>query len=154
MLLKNDGTLLFASDNAQDFGSASIRIRRVYAGRIVGGAATPTASVTGAGTTGAIVVDTGSSDLAAILTITPGGSSIAASGAAVLTFSTGNGVYGTNTPVVIVELANGTGTWSARATALVSSTISTTSVTINWDNNAVALTSGSTYKIHIHVLGK
>jgi len=148
------GAFVPFSDNAYDIGSTSARVRAVYSGRVVTGAATPTASVTGAGTTGAIAVDTGSSDMAAILTITPGGTGIAATGTAVLTFSTGNGAYGTNTPVVIVELANGTGTWNARATAIVSSTISTTSVTINWDNNAVALTGSQTYKMHVHIIGK
>jgi hypothetical protein len=148
------GNLIPVSDNARDLGSPTARFKRLNVGRIQAGAATPTATVTGAGSTGAIAVDTGSSDLAVILTITPGGTSIATSGTVVLTFSTGNGAYGSNTPSIIPVLGDGSGTWAAGAWARPSNTLSTTSVTINWNNNGVALTSGSTYKLHVHVIAK
>lgn len=153
-VIRVDGTgLIPGSDNTQNFGSASKRAKSVFTGRIVTGAATPTATVTGAGTTGAVAIDTGSSDMAVILTITPGGTGIAASGTVVLTFSTGNGAYGTNAPAVLSEPCHGTGTWNALASAI-PSTPTTTSVTINWANNGVALTSASTYKIIVHSIGK
>lgn len=141
------------TDNADDIGSTTQRVKHIYTGRIVTGAATPTVTATGYGATGSVAVETGSSDAAGIITLTVAGAGPAASGTAVLTFSSTNGAYGTNTPVVIATLMSGTGSWDARATAIVTAA-STTGATITWDNNAVALVAGSTWKIAYHVIGK
>lgn len=66
------------------------------------------------------------------------------SGTLVITFSK------THTNAIIIAcLESGSGSWDARATAIISSA-SSSGFTVNWDNNAVALTAGVTYRINIH----
>lgn len=108
----------------------------------------PTCSVTGAGSTATCTIDTGSTDAAGKMTVTPGGAGIAALGTLTLTFSTTpNGAYGTNGTNCSSNYMNGTGAWNVRAGALIYTTLGTTTAVANWDNNAVVLTGASTYKV-------
>lgn len=141
------------TDNADDIGTTARRVKHIYTGRIVTGAATPTVTGTGAGTTGTYTLSTGSSDLGGTIAITAGGASIAALGTITLTFSVTNGAFGTNTPSVVAMLRNSSGTWNTRAT-VIGSGDSTTQFDLKWDNNAVALTTGQVYVITYHVIGK
>jgi len=104
----------------------------------------PTFAVTGFGTGPTITVQTGSTDAAGAVTITAG-TTPGSSGTFTLTFTTGNGAYGTNPPVCIFGLVNGTGSWNALAQEPIVQTPTTTSVIANWADNSVALTATSTY---------
>lgn len=121
-------------------------LTQLGARQIVSGTA-PTCSVTGAGSTATCTVDTGGTDASGKLTITANGSGIAALGTFTLTFTTASGAYGTNGTACTGNFMNGTGTWNARAGSPIFTTLGTTTQVANWDNNAVVLTSGSTYKV-------
>lgn len=110
----------------------------------------PTVAGTGIGDTGTATLATGSSDLTGHVILTPGGTGIAASGTATITFGT---AYGTNGPTCIFTLRNSTGTWDARATVIVNSGTTTTNV-VNWDNNAVTLTSAQAYRLTYNCIGR
>lgn len=148
------GVLRPVLDNSYDLGASGNGIRNTYTGRIVTGDATPTVgtfSGYGSGATGSL--ETGSSDLAGVITVSTG-TGAAAAGSLVLTFSTGNGAYGTNAPVCTAMLQDGGQSWP-NTSQLRIGTISTTSVTIKFDGS-VALTSSSSnaYKIAYHCIGK
>lgn len=104
---------------------------------------------TGLGVGGDVVVEAGSNNLAMRAVITAGvGAGI--TGTITLTLSEASGV---NSPVVLVTLEDGTGEWSITGVVKVIS-VSPTVIVIAWNNIAVALTDGSTYKVNVAVLGK
>jgi hypothetical protein len=109
----------------------------------------PTVSSTGLGT-GSVAMDTGSTDLAGIITLTGSGTG-GASGVITLTFNATT--VGSNAPAIICTLMNGSGSWNARATAIIA-TATTTGATINWDNNAVSLNAANTWKVAYHIISK
>lgn len=149
----NASGLLPQTDNSLDAGSATARLKHTYTGRIVTGAATPTiAGTTGLGTGGAVSLNSGASDLGGGIALSTGSASTGSSGSVTITFSTSNGAYGTNTPRCTATLFNATGAWNARAT-VIGSAASNTTVTLNWDNNGVNLTTSVVYAIHYHCLG-
>jgi hypothetical protein len=149
----SDRSVTPGADNAQDFGVSSLRWRRGFFGRLVTGAATPTAAVAaGFGTSPSIAVDTGSSDLAGVATITVG-TSPGATGSVTITFSTGNGAYGTNTPSVQITPLDGANAWDTGVTYKLTA-CSTTSFTVAFKNAATNLTASGTYKFAWHVVGK
>ena len=104
----------------------------------------PTFAVTGFGTGPTVTVGAGSTDAAGSVLITAG-TTPGSSGTFTLTFSTIAGAYGTNPPVCIFGLQNGTGSWNALAQEPVIQTPTTTSVVGNWADNSVPLTAASTY---------
>lgn len=110
----------------------------------------PVVTATGFGASPTIALSTGSSDLSGRINITVGGAGPAASGTITITFSTGS-AYGTNGCSPLVVLANGDGTWNARATCIGSATNSTTSSIWNWDNNSTNVTNAATYAFHYWV---
>lgn len=121
-------------------------------GRVMFAGTAPTAAVTGAGTTGAIAVDTGSTDHSGVLTITAGGSSLGTNGTATLTFTTGNGAFGTNPPTCDAWAVNGSGTTWQTGVNVIPNAATTTSAVFNWYNATLtgtltAVTAASTYKI-------
>ena len=151
------GGTLADTDSAQTFSSKTLTapiandIRSVS--RVTGtNTLAPTVAATGNGSTGSVSLGTNSSDFAGTVIMSAAGTGIAALGTITVTFSTGT-AYGANPPVVIVTLRNGTGTWNARASLIVNSEV-TTSFVVNWDNNAVALSSGSAYRMHYIVVGR
>src|SRR5205823_412903 len=143
----NGGDIVLSTGNG--IGTGTVGLVNVAKGRVKSAGTAPTTSSTGLGN-GSIAVDTGSTDYAACVTIT-GGSTSTATGVITLTLT---GALATNTPVAISTLMNGTGSWNARATAIIGSGTSTTQVTVSWDNNAVNLANGSTYKVCILTVGK
>ncbi len=145
--------ILPGSDNAFDFGSTTKRWRNVYAGRMVTGAATPTTSVqAGFGTGPSAAVDTGSSDLAGIITVTTG-TTPGATGTIRVTFSTGNGALGTNTPCVTITPLDGAAAWDTGVTWKLTA-CSTTSFDVAWKNAATNFTASTTYKFAYCAIGK
>lgn len=152
-ILNASGHILPNTTNTFDIGTSSNFIRNVYPARMITGASTPTAASTGIGSTGTVTVHTGSSDMAGMILISPGGAGIAATGTLTVTFNA-TAAYGTNSPVCTSMLASGAVAWNARATVL-GAGIGTTTAAFNWDNNAVALTAGSNqYAIHFICIGK
>lgn len=112
--------------------------------QIVAGTA-PTFAVTGFGTSPTITIQTGSTDAAGAVTITAG-TTPGSSGTFTLTFTTTiSGAYGTNPPVCIFGLVNGTGSWNALAQEPIITSSATTAVSVNWADNSIALTAGQTY---------
>jgi hypothetical protein len=148
-----DGHILFGADNTQDFGSTTKRARHAYLARLITGAATPTAAIVGAsfGAGGTVAIDTGSSDLGGVITVTAG-SGAAALGKVTVTFSTGS-AYGTNVPAVIVTPLEGSGGWDQGVTWRLTAS-STTAFSIEFKNAAANFTNGSTYKFCYIVVGK
>ena len=108
----------------------------------------PTCAVTGAGSTATCAIVSPSSDLAWVFVLTPGGTGIAANG----TFTITAGKTFTNEYVCSPILRNSSNSWSTRASVIASS-ISGNQFVFNWDNNAVALTSGGSYQIFGVCLG-
>jgi hypothetical protein len=124
-------------------------------GRVVSPSAfTPTASVTGFGTSPTVTVTTGSSDFSTRITVTAGATP-ATSGTLVVTFSAAS-VYGPNGTNCVAMLANtSTGAWNARATVIgTAGGALNTSHSFTWDNNAVALTATNIYGFEIHCMGR
>jgi hypothetical protein len=112
----------------------------------------PTVSgATGIGSTGTASVGVGSSDAMGNIRLLPSGVGIASSGT--LTFTVAGAVaYGPGALVMICmpNSPNGAANpWNVRATVTsTTGATATTSITITWDNNGVALTSGAQYNIH------
>lgn len=104
----------------------------------------PTASVTGAGSDATATLDSTDTNEAGTITITAG-TSPSSTGVLTLTFL-GNFAINGGSPICNFTFANGTGSWDARASAIVA-TRSKNSITVNWDNNSTNLVNGSTYKI-------
>lgn len=144
---RNAAKIVEVTDGASGWGA-------FRAGRVITGSATPTVAATGHGATGTATMATGSTDLAGTVIITPSGAGIAALGTVTVTFSTTNGGYATNAPVVVAMLSNSTGSWGVRATVIGTSAPTTTGFVLNWDNNAVALTGASVYHISYICIGK
>jgi hypothetical protein len=150
---------LEATRTATATAAAGIGVDRVSGTLTLGGGRlvinniiAPTIAGTGAGTTATYTLGAGSSDASGHAVITAGGASIAALGTVTITFSSGN--YGGNSSVVCqAGLQNNSGTWNVRATAINQSS-SLTNYVINWDNNAVALTTGQIYLVSYSCLGK
>lgn len=117
---------------------------------------TPTVAQTGLGTGGSVGValETGSTDAAGIITLTTGTTSVGSTGTVTLTF---NGAYSGNQPVIILTLVKGATDWGALATVR-QTTQSLTAPIFTWNNSAtgaaVALTTGTTYKIAYLVIQK
>lgn len=147
------GIFSLLADNFQDFGSTARRARRIYVGRIIAGAATPTVAVAaGFGTGPSAAVDTGSSDLAGIITITTG-TVPAATGSITVTYSTGKGAYGTNAPAVSVTAIDGAAAWDTAVTWKLTAN-STTAFTVAFKNAATNFTASTTYKFAWVAIGK
>jgi hypothetical protein len=106
----------------------------------------PTCAVTGAGATGTCALGTGSQDSVSLITITPSGAGIAATGTVTLTYNATTAFSAGHQADPVCLLWNGTGTWNARA-SLIGTTHSQTAPVLTWDNNAVALTAASTYQL-------
>jgi hypothetical protein len=113
---------------------------------------TPTVAGTGAGGAGTFTLGAGSSDVGGTIII-GAAAGAAANGTVTLTYSTGQGGYGNTTSCSVLTLRNSTGTWSARASAIITGE-SLTQLILNWDNNAVALTNGQNYTINYHIFGR
>jgi hypothetical protein len=110
--------------------------------------ATP-AGLTVAGTAGATyALAAGSNGMAGKITMTASATALAA-GAITVTMP----ALGTNAPVIICSLENGTGTWAATALPVKVSGTSQTQFVLNWDNGA-ATTDGQVYAINYMVIGK
>lgn len=120
-------------------------------GTTVADGAAPTAACTGCGATGTVSLGTGSNDSNGVMNIAVAGGGPAANGTATLTF---NATLGTNTPVCVAMLGDGTDVWNARATVQRSGGGANTAYIFKWDNNAVALTAGQTYAILYHCIAK
>lgn len=114
--------------------------------RLAGGSAPTVAGSTGLGTGSASLV-TGSIDRKGVIQLNPTGAP-AAAGTVTLTLA----VAASSTWGVSATLNGGTGTWNARATVIPVS-LSTTQVRFDWDNNAVALTAGQSYRITYSITG-
>lgn len=147
------GHVLLGADNTKTIGSNTARAKAIYPARLITGASTPTVSVSGAGSGATVTVETGSADLAGIITITAG-TGAAANGSVLVTLSTGNGAYGTNMPVGLATLMGGSALWDQRATIQGDPNTSNTAVRFAWDNNGVGLTNAATYKIAYLIIGK
>ena len=142
------------TDNADDIGTTARRVKHLHTGRIVTGAATPTVAIaSGFGTSPSAAVNTGSADAAGIIVVTTGNPSAVTTGSVTVTFSAGNGAYGTNPPVVIITPQDGTGTWDVGVTHKLTA-VSTTAFTVALQNGATNFTAASTYLFHYHVIGK
>jgi len=112
-------------------------------------AGTPTVSSTGIGTTGTATKEAGTTDSAGVIILAPSGSGISSSGTISLTLSEPMGING---PVCVASLQNGTAAWhNEKGSVRVDGT--NTVPTLTWHND-VALTSGSTYKVHYQCQGK
>lgn len=107
----------------------------------------PTCTVTGAGATGTCASDTGNTNEKGTLLITAAGAGPAANGTIVLTFQ---GVFsgGNAQPPTCQWTLDDTGntSWNPRAT-IIKGASSTASVTVNWDNNAIALVATNTLRV-------
>lgn len=111
----------------------------------------PTGGGGGIGSTGTCMLETGSTDLWGVMVLTPGGSGIGNLGDETLQLSAN---LGTNLPVCVFTLAyDTTGVWQSRATAIITGR-ALNAITLNWDNNGIGLTSGSTYAITYMCQGK
>lgn len=141
-----------ALTTAQVVPTVQTTFQSLTAGRVLGAGDAPTCSSTGLGT-GSAAIAAGSTDFASACTLSPTGAP-AALGVVTLTFSTGAGAYGAaNGPFCSCLLVNTTGTWSPRASCIVAA-LSTTAPTLNWDNNAVALTAGQAYRVYVTCIGR
>jgi hypothetical protein len=107
----------------------------------------PTCTFTsGGGTSPVCNLAPGNTNSGGTIGLGVGSGSPAASGTATLTFA--NSPFGTNIPSCVFWLSNRAGSnWNARAT-LIESSVSTSSVIFNWDNNGVALTPSGNYQLH------
>lgn len=94
------------------------------------------------GGTGSIALGSGPTDRVSSMVLSPSGAGIGTSGVATLTWATT--FKGSKCSFT---LANGSGAWNGRATIILSGSSSTTK-SITWDNNGVALTGGSTYFVN------
>lgn len=112
---------------------------------------TPTCSMASAGT-GATCAFSGGSNANVGTVAMTAGTTAAASGTMTVTFSTT--FTGTSTPVCRAGYDDTGTAWNAGAIAPKVSAISTSAVTFTWNNNAVALTNGSTYRIMYQCFGK
>ncbi len=123
-------------------------------GRTSGVADTPTATATGIGSTGTAVVDASSGSHAGYVSLTAGGSGIAALGTLTITFEESllGEDYASIVPYSAI-LQIGTGTWNARASIIADAYISNEQIKFKWDNNSVTLTSGQTYLINYVAAG-
>ncbi len=101
-------------------------------------------SATGIGSTGTITAEPGSTDGSGQMILTPGGAGLGRIGTATLVF-----VYlGTNRPVCLATLANGTGAWvTGNDGVYVDVATSPSLMKLDWVNNN-NLIAGSTYKIN------
>jgi hypothetical protein len=112
----------------------------------VSGTAPTCSFTTGGGTGPACIIGTGNTNSGGTIALIVGTGSPAASGSATLTFA--NSPFGTNIPSCVFWLSDRAGSnWNARAT-LIESSVSTSSVVFNWDNNAVALSPSGNYQLH------
>lgn len=107
----------------------------------------PTAAVSGATglDTGSAAVEANSTDYAGAVVLSPTGTPLS-QGSFTVTFSVACTVTG-QVPAVFASLSQGSGTWDARATTTITSQ-SGSAFAVKWDNNAVALTAGQTYRVH------
>ena len=104
----------------------------------------------GTGSGGTCTFTTGSNDGVGTIIITAG-STAGSSGSIGLNFLNGTGP---NSSVCVMTLVNGTGSWAAASTVLISSQ-STTASGIAWTNGgATSLTNGSTYAINYWCPGR
>lgn len=112
---------------------------------------TPSCAVTGAGAGATCGIYPRSTDSDGMVNIVAAAAA-AALGTVVLTFSKPMGleaVCGWDP-----SQASGTGVWNARATAMTAAPIASATATMNWDNNAVALTNANQYEITYHCVGR
>jgi hypothetical protein len=108
---------------------------------------TVAASPTGLGSGGATIF--GGVDSAFIVQLSPAGSP-SASGSLTINFAA---AFTSATGVVVVATPhNGTGNWNGRVTFTITASTKS-SITLQWDNNAVALGAGSIYFMDVHVIG-
>ena len=121
--------------------------------RVTGSGVAPTCSSTGLGTGSAAIV-AGSTDFAGECFLSPTGAP-AATGVITLTFTTGSGAYGTaGGPFCVLMGLRDTGSFDQRFTVKGQGIPSNTAPTFGWDNNAVALTAGTTYGISYICIGR
>jgi hypothetical protein len=122
-------------------------------GRIAVVGTAPTVTGTGFGTGPTITVETGSTDTAIVVVITAG-TTPGKTGTLTITFAS---TFGTNAPVAVVGLGNGTtgtpGIWDNTAYIRVASS-STTQIVFNWFNGNASLVAGSTYRFYATIIGK
>lgn len=112
---------------------------------------TPSCVITGGGASVACSLDSLSKDSDGYISFITGGSGIAATGTVVLTFSHS---MGGNGATCMWNLSNvGTGQWDPRATVFVQ-TQGTSTATATWDNNSSTLSSGDSYAIAYHCIGR
>lgn len=112
----------------------------------------PTCTMTGTGT-GATCAFSGGSNLNAATVAMTAGTGASASGSVTLTFG-GTTFGGTSVPVCIGAYDDTGTAWNAGALPPHVKTISTSAVEVTWNNNAVSLTNGSSYRIMVHCFGK
>ena len=126
----------------------SISTGRIY---FSGGGAPSCTFTSGGGTTPSCTLDTGSRDSAGVIIATTGTGSPGSSGDITLTFSAS---LGSNRPACVFTLNNvDTGQWNARATVRDKNTVAASSA-ITWDNNAVALSASTPYRLNYFCGGK
>ena len=121
----------------------------VKLGRVQASGSAPTCSVTGAGSGATCTITVGSTDSIGAMFVTASTTS-ATSGTLTITFTS---ALGSNAGLCLFQLANGSGSWNARATIQTTSGLAT-SISANWDNNGVALANGSTYSINYACYGR
>jgi hypothetical protein len=140
------GTVVFdlSAYTAGNTSSASV----MNAGHYQAKGSTPTVAATGLGT-GSASIETGGTDSACTIRFTPTGVP-GASGTVTLTFA--NPFTSGHSIVPSLQPVHFTGTWNARA-SMIATTLGTSSVTFNWDNNGVALTAGQLYQIAVQIIG-
>lgn len=120
---------------------------------------TPTAAVGGTpglGSTGTLAIQTGSTDEAGKIVLSPAGAAPGSTGNIVLTFSTGS-AYGGTAPICIPSCEYGPDTWPNGSSCLIEAS-STTSVTIRWNSAtsaaATALVAGNNYIVSYICFGR
>jgi len=119
--------------------------------QVVNGTAPTCTFTSGGGTSPSCTLDTGSTNAAGIIILTTGTGAPAASGTITLTFA---GSIGTNKPSCILTASqNGAGQWNARASFL-DNTPAVASDLVNWDNNGVALSTSTAYRVNFGCYGK
>lgn len=115
----------------------------IYGGGAPSGIFPTCAMTTGGGTGPACVIANSDGNDSFDVQMTPG-TTPGTSGTTTVTYAGTWVTNGSTLPALSCMLKNGTGTWNARAT-LILSTDSTTAPVITWDNNGSALTAASTY---------
>jgi hypothetical protein len=147
------GLILVATGlaTAQVVPTSQSTFASLSAGRLFGTGAAPICASTGLGT-GSAAIEAGSTDWAGSCVLSPTGAP-GSSGTMTLTFTAASAYGAASGPVCTLLLQRAGAAFDARAT-IRGVTLSNTAPTFLWDNNAVALTAGTTYQINYICVGR